>query len=534
MRTKLLRWVLAGLLLTMGSPLLFAQQRNPSVAAADERRVALVIGNSTYKESPLNNPANDATDMAVALKDLGFEVTLRTDANQRQMKQALREFARDIKGGGVGLFYFAGHGVQSHGRNFLVPIGASIESEAEIEDETIDANLVLSYMDEAQNRVNIVVLDACRNNPFARSFRSASRGLTQMEAGKGSFIAFATAPGAVAADGSGRNGVYTEHLLASLKQPDGDIDKVFRRVAAEVSKATGGKQVPWVSTSLTGDFYFRTPAIRVEDAHLKQLEKERADLAKALEEEQKQRNKDAELLRVEMERLREELNRIRPQAIAQPVEAAPTSAATSAQPTKTVPNQAPETPAQVATGSTPLSLPSTGSKPPPPENAEVSLPPAFEQLLEWQDARLSVMANEWKDHLDALRKSRGQLNFSKAIALLVDVTIEKELESLIRYEALLKRMRYNSALALGVTDGGYLSFYRLWNYSNPAERSELALERCNKTTSNTSCRLVMINGEFQEKEFMEVAARLGRQTSDEVRRRYVGFWIPAELAKGTN
>ena len=249
---------LAALLLALSSSHLFAQ-RNLSVApaAANEQRVALVIGNSTYKSDPLKNPANDAEDMSRALRTLGFKVTLRTNATQRQMKAAIREFGSELKRGGVGLFYFAGHGVQSKGRNYLVPIGAEIDNEYELEDQSVDANLVLGGMEEAGNRINIVVLDACRNNPFARSFRSPAKGLAQMEAAKGSFVAFATAPGSVAADGSGRNGVYTKHLLANLGQGDGSIEQVFKRTRAEVARETGNKQIPWESSSLIGDFYFR-------------------------------------------------------------------------------------------------------------------------------------------------------------------------------------------------------------------------------------------------------------------------------------
>ncbi|MEK7753927.1 MAG: caspase family protein, partial [Acidobacteriota bacterium] len=311
-----------------------------------------MIGNSAYKESPLKNPANDAADMAAALKELGFKVTLRTDASQRQMKQALREFAQDLRRGGVGLFYFAGHGVQSKGRNFLIPIGANVETEAELEDESVDANLVLSYMDEAQNRVNIVVLDACRNNPFARSFRSASRGLAQMDAAKGSFVAFATAPGSVAADGDGRNGVYTEHLLASLKEADGDIDKVFRRVAANVSTVTGGKQVPWVASSLTGDFYFRMPAAK-DDSKLKQTEQERGQLARELEEARKQRAQDAELVRAEIDKLRAELQKIRAEAAPPPVAPTAASTVTNLPAAKPAPGTPPEKPVQEAAVSPP-------------------------------------------------------------------------------------------------------------------------------------------------------------------------------------
>ena len=225
---------------------------------AAEPRVALVIGNGGYDFDRLKNPVNDAIDMAEALKPFGFKVILRTDATQRQMKRALRDFRAELSRGGVGLFYYAGHGVQSRGRNYLIPVGADIERESDIEDESVDANLVLAYMEEAGTRVNIVILDACRNNPFSRSFRSANRGLAIMETvAKGTFIAYSTAPGSVASDGEGRNGLYTKHLLTSLREPDSDIERVFKRVRSGVADETRNLQIPWDSSSLLGDFRFR-------------------------------------------------------------------------------------------------------------------------------------------------------------------------------------------------------------------------------------------------------------------------------------
>ena len=227
-----------------------------SHAQQREQRVALVIGNAAYQSSPLKNPVNDATDMAQALKDKGFAVTLRTNIGNRDMRQAIRAFSQTLKAGGVGLFYFAGHGVQSKGRNYLIPLNAEIKEEFELEDEAFDANRVLAGMEEAGNRVNIVILDACRDNPFGRAWRTSATGLAQLSAPIGSFVAFATAPGSVAADGSGRNGLFTSHLLTSLRNPDSDIDRVFTRVAAAVARESGNKQVPWKSSSLTGEFRF--------------------------------------------------------------------------------------------------------------------------------------------------------------------------------------------------------------------------------------------------------------------------------------
>ena len=230
-------------------------------ASPKEPRTALVIGNADYDVAPLRNPLNDAEDMAKALDGLGFRVKTLQNATHRQMVESIKAFGEDIKKGGIGLFYFAGHGVQSKGRNFLIPVKVTLGKEADLEFEAVDVGRVLGEMDEAGNRVNIVILDACRDNPFGRNFKAPTRGLAQIEASQGSYIAFATSPGAVALDGSGRNGLYTDALLNNLKSGDSDIDKVFRRVTAGVTKATSGKQVPWVSSSLTSDFQFRLPAV---------------------------------------------------------------------------------------------------------------------------------------------------------------------------------------------------------------------------------------------------------------------------------
>jgi hypothetical protein len=228
-----------------------------SATTIASKRLALVIGNGAYTNAPpLKNPPNDARDMAATLKALGFDVSSGINANQREMKRLIREFGMKLKAGGSGLFYYAGHGVQSKGRNYLIPIDANIQSEAEVEDSGVDAALVLNFMDDAQNGLNIVILDACRNNPFSRSFRSASDGLAQVDAPTGTLIAYATAPGRVASDGSGQNGLYTSELLKQMQVPGVSITDVFMRVRAEVMKQTGSKQVPWEASSLVGSFYF--------------------------------------------------------------------------------------------------------------------------------------------------------------------------------------------------------------------------------------------------------------------------------------
>ena len=231
------------------------QQASPS-----ERRLALVMGNAAYKDSPLLNPVNDARDMAAALRSLGFEVIFGENLSQIDMKRNIRLFGEKIRNGGVGLFYYAGHGIQVRGSNYLVPVDATINSEEEVEYESVDAGLVLAQMEAARNRLNIVILDACRNNPFARSFRSTQKGLASIDAPSGTLIAYATAPGSVASDGAGRNGLYTQELLKYLKQPDLSIEQLFKQVRASVRSRTEGKQVPWESSSLEGDFYFTSTA----------------------------------------------------------------------------------------------------------------------------------------------------------------------------------------------------------------------------------------------------------------------------------
>jgi hypothetical protein len=193
-------------------------------------------------------------------------LTSGLNVNQRDMKRLIREFGQKLKGGGSGLFYYAGHGVQSKGRNYLIPIDADIQSEIEVEDAAVDVNLMLGYMDDAQNGLNIVILDACRNNPFARSFRSASNGLAQVDAPTGTLIAYATAPGRVASDGTDQNGLYTSELLEQMRVPALSATEMFMRVRANVMKQTANKQVPWEASSLVGTFYFREPPKHLPDS----------------------------------------------------------------------------------------------------------------------------------------------------------------------------------------------------------------------------------------------------------------------------
>jgi hypothetical protein len=231
----------------------------PKTATAPDQRVALVIGNGRYASAPLANPVNDARAMSRTLQGMGFRVTLLENATINQMSDAARNFGDALQRGGVGLFFYAGHGMQIKGRNYLIPVGADIQREDEVSFNAFDSALLLEKMEAAKSRVNIVILDACRNNPFSRSFRSASQGLAPMDAPVGSYLAFATAPARVASDGNDGNGLYTQHLLEAMRTPGLKIEEVFKRVRVKVMADSKGEQIPWDSSSLSGDFYFIPP-----------------------------------------------------------------------------------------------------------------------------------------------------------------------------------------------------------------------------------------------------------------------------------
>ena len=229
----------------------------PHGDAAAEQRLALVIGNAVYGFSPLKNPANDASDMAVSLQKLGFTVILKKNVNLKEMEESIQDFGGRLKKGGVGLFYFAGHGLQAGGVNYLVPIGAKIDKESDIKYEAVDAGRILDEMANAANGMNIVILDACRDNPFSRQFRSASRGLAIVgSAPTGTYISYSTGPGQVALDGDGRNSPFAAALMQFMKEPGLTIEQVFKNVRHKLGQETAGKQVPWELSSLEGDFFF--------------------------------------------------------------------------------------------------------------------------------------------------------------------------------------------------------------------------------------------------------------------------------------
>ncbi len=229
----------------------------PSLA---QKRIALVIGNSNYTQlQTLTNPKNDSQLMALTLKKLGFEVISAVDADRITISRAVRKYGKALRSGGkdtVGLFYYAGHGVQARGENYLIPLGAEIEEEPDLDIEAISASDVLAQMEAAGNSLNLVILDACRNNPYKGKLRSNSRGLARVNAASGSLVAFAAGPGQVAADGVGENSPYTAALVEAMQIPGLSVEQMFKRVRISVEAQTSKQQTPWEESSLRGDFFF--------------------------------------------------------------------------------------------------------------------------------------------------------------------------------------------------------------------------------------------------------------------------------------
>lgn len=240
-----------------------AQQRRATRDLANEKRVALIVGNSQYKFiGRLDNPKHDAQLMAQSLSAVGFTLVgggPQLDLGKEDFDRAIQDFGQILsQGADVALFFYAGHGLQVRGTNWLVPVAANPTREADVDFQMVDANLVLRQMEAAGTRLNLMILDACRNNPFGtRGFRSASSGLATMQAPEGTLIAYATQPGNVALDGADGNSPFTKALAQSVRRPGLDVFRVFNAVGLEVKRITGGAQQPWVSSSpIDGEFYF--------------------------------------------------------------------------------------------------------------------------------------------------------------------------------------------------------------------------------------------------------------------------------------
>ena len=242
------------------------------------KQVALVIGNAKYSGAPLKNPTNDSKDFAERLKLFGFDVVYRENLRFTQVGSMLREFKSKLNQGGTALIFYAGHGLQVRGENYFPVVDADITTEEDIPVQSMSLRQLMDILEEAKTATNIVILDACRNNPFDRRTRSLSRGLSKVSAPSGTLIAYSTRPGSVAEDGDGRNGVYTEHLLGLLDSHK-PIEQVLKQLVTKVKSTSKGRQEPWFEGSLEGDFCFGGCK---EDAEKIKLLAELADWDKAI------------------------------------------------------------------------------------------------------------------------------------------------------------------------------------------------------------------------------------------------------------
>ena len=261
-RRRFLQGGLAAASLFLPSPWAGAwAQSEGAVKLLRAPKLALVVGNAAYRAVPaLRNPGNDSRAIAKALGESGFEVTLVQDATRAAMLEAIGAYARALAARkGVGLFYFAGHGLQLEWRNYLLPVDARIAGAGDVAAQCVDMSGLLGGVRSAANPMNVIILDACRDNPFAGEARAEQKGLSQMDAPTGTLLAYATAPGNTADDGGGANGLYTENLLREMRVREAKIEDVFKRVRLGVRRASGGRQIPWESTSLEEDFYFVPP-----------------------------------------------------------------------------------------------------------------------------------------------------------------------------------------------------------------------------------------------------------------------------------
>lgn len=246
------------ILFTLACVAAFAQPRDLGVES--NQKLALVVGNAAYPKSPLRNPLNDARSVAASLQEVGFQAEIAADVSLRNLEAAVNRFVARVKHGDVAVFYYAGHGIQLEGENYLVPVDFDAKDEADAKYAAYSASRVQERLEKAGARVVVVVLDACRNNPF-QATRSAGGGLAAMGSGKGTLIAFATAPGKTADDNPrGQNGLFTSHLVTALREPGLTLDQVFNRVREQVYKESQGRQVPWTVSSVIGDVYLRPGA----------------------------------------------------------------------------------------------------------------------------------------------------------------------------------------------------------------------------------------------------------------------------------
>jgi len=449
------------------------------IFAADARKIALVIGNASYPSARLKNPVNDANALAARLREAGFDVVLKTDANQKEMSRAINQFGERIKLGGTALFYYAGHGIQVRGKNFLIPVDADIGSEAGVRGESVDLDQVLDQLGTAN--VGLVILDACRNNPFETRFRrSGGAGLAQVDAPTGTLLAYATAPGKTASDGNGGNGLYTSALLKAMSVPGLKIEDVFKQVRNEVIRASENQQTPWESSSLTAEFYFvpdnSKPEVAV--AKLREMEKDQQELLQ------------------EMHKLKAELLAMKERGAGQSatVAAAQTAASTPGIPgaeSKVAVEPKPEIQLALAR----------------PENAAPSATPAIPS---------SLHASGWAERLKLVEQAKNDLTLVKALALLLDVSKDDDLTLLVAHDAYIRHLLWPTSYALGVDANGSLIWGIASNWKSERFSIETALEFCARKPDD-KCKVVLHNGAFNVKDFLAVAGSLSAQSVSSVR-----------------
>jgi len=245
-----------------------------SWAASDPSRLALIIGNSAYRDAPLVNPVNDAKAVSGLFTEAGFTVDSHLNATRTDMMAAIERLGAAIKRPGIKLvvFYYAGHGAQLDWRNYLLPVDAVVARQEDMKQRCVDLNQLLGQLNNAKDKTFVVILDACRNNPFGRSYRPEQKGLSQFDAPVGSLLAYATSPGNVASDGEGQNGLYTENLVRELSRRNTRIEDAFKRVRLNVRLASGGEQIPWETTSLEADvFIFNEGQKKLSEAEEEKL-----------------------------------------------------------------------------------------------------------------------------------------------------------------------------------------------------------------------------------------------------------------------
>lgn len=252
------------------APMLLAGRSFPAEPTADPSRVALVIGNNAYAQSPLANPVNDARAIGEMLQHANFAVSLRTDANRESFVAAIDQFGdavgrSDVK---LALFYYAGHGAQVSWKNYLLPVDAAVRSRNDLEQRCIDLNFLLSRFARVRDKTFVIILDACRDNPFGSDYQPDQKGLSQFDAPVGSLLAYATAPGSVAADGTGKHGLYSENLLKEFSAVGTSIEDAFKRVRINVRVGSNGNQIPWESTSLVESVFLFPPTGQLGEAEI--------------------------------------------------------------------------------------------------------------------------------------------------------------------------------------------------------------------------------------------------------------------------